>query len=519
MQMMRKKISWLFLLTVLLTLFSCRNDVFPEQDLNSNNSSKFQLTSKRISLSQSKHKVKLLPELEKAKHGFEAKNTAGKVVHYGNGVSINTDDVVYIEYGPYHTYTFQINRDNASVDAPVENLILSLEPDGTYKELIKTYNLMQNEWQELSLGNGIDLHGKTITVEVAKGTYNQALTKVAGSGCYYESQQVYQACCHGVHGEGNIGDWGNCTCTGAGLPKMYTIEILVCNPEPGAPTSGWTPTPSSPTAPTAGGEPLNGGNSSGSQNNPTDPNTVEGAQEELGGTPTLPNLGGNPQTQTPCEKIKDWFSNTKFIEKYNELNKPENFDLDHEKAFIMRYPPVGTNIPPSYFQVDMPPCSTGNEDTVMPSSAAGLVGLMHTHTNLDCNGNYPVKVPSPVDIKYLLNTLLSQANQYTGSYSNAYSITITSGGSYMLVYTGTNYPGSLNYDTVKQLKIDYKIIYDKLMRDDKFTQPNIEKEFVKFMKEKINKPGLEVYRVTPTSAVKLEYDPNSSNSIKQTPCP
>ncbi|MEC3876080.1 hypothetical protein [Chryseobacterium salviniae] len=320
-------------------------------------------------------------------------------------------------------------------------------------------------------------------------------------------------------GEGNIGDWGNCTCTGAGLPKMYTIEILVCPPEPGAPTGGWVPTPSSPTAPTGGGEPVDGGNSSGSQTNPTDPNTVEGVQGELGGTPTLPNLGGNLQTQTPCEKIKSIFSDTKFKEKYNELNKPENFDLDHEKAFIMRYPPIGNNIPPSYFSVDMPPCSTNNEDAVMPSNAAGLVGLMHTHTNLDCNGNYPVKVPSPVDIKYLFNTLLSQANQYTGSYSNAYSITITSGGSYMLVYTGTNYPGSLNYDTVKQLKKDYKIIYDKLMRDDKFTQPNIEKEFVKFMKEKINKPGLEVYRVTPTSAVKLEYDPNSSNSIKQTPCP
>ncbi|MCU7615615.1 hypothetical protein NZ698_00275 [Chryseobacterium sp. PBS4-4] len=33
-------------------------------------------------------------------------------MNYGNGVTINTDDVIYIENGPnYHTYTFRINRE------------------------------------------------------------------------------------------------------------------------------------------------------------------------------------------------------------------------------------------------------------------------------------------------------------------------------------------------------------------------------------------------------------------------
>jgi len=186
----------------------------------------------------------------------------------------------------------------------------------------------------------------------------------------------------------------------------------------------------------------------------------------------------------------------------------------------MRYPPIGTNIPPAYFQVDMPPCSTGNEDAVMPSNNAGIAGLMHTHNNIDCNGNYPVKAPSPVDIKYLLNTLLSQANQYTGSYSNAYSITITSEGSYMLMYTGTAYPGSLDYDAVKKLKEDYTRQFQKFYEENSnMSQTDVERIFTKFMKEKINKPGLEAYRITPTSAVKIEYDPTSPNSVKETPCP
>ncbi|MEC3876907.1 hypothetical protein, partial [Chryseobacterium salviniae] len=143
-------------------------------------------------------------------------------------------------------------------------------------------------------------------------------------------------------GDGNIGDWGNCTCTGAGLPKMYTIEILVCPPEPGAPTGGWVPTPSSPTAPTGGGEPVDGGNSSGSQTNPTDPNTVEGAQEELGGTPTLPNLGSieTEDQKTDCERLKEKTDDAAFKHKMdsikNRVTKP-NPDLHETSVIVEKY--------------------------------------------------------------------------------------------------------------------------------------------------------------------------------------
>ncbi|WEK69138.1 MAG: hypothetical protein P0Y62_14960 [Candidatus Chryseobacterium colombiense] len=58
------------------------------------------------------------------------------MIDYGNGVSIDTDDVIYIENGPhYYTYTFHIKRDNAPEDAPLENLLLSPLPDGSYREL------------------------------------------------------------------------------------------------------------------------------------------------------------------------------------------------------------------------------------------------------------------------------------------------------------------------------------------------------------------------------------------------
>ena len=185
-----------------------------------------------------------MSEIELVEVEFKAKsknNLLSKTVNYGNGVSIDTDDVVYIEYGPYHTYTFKINRENAPADAPVENLILSLEPDGTYKELLKTYNLTQSDRHQLSLGNGIDLHGKTTTTELTKGTYYNPSFKGTGSGCRYESQQIFKECCHTIHGEGNIGEWYQRTCTGSGLPQMYTLEILVFDTETGVPSRGYNP--------------------------------------------------------------------------------------------------------------------------------------------------------------------------------------------------------------------------------------------------------------------------------------
>ncbi|AZA62531.1 hypothetical protein [Chryseobacterium indoltheticum] len=58
------------ILIVAITAYSCRTDQFPEAQSFINDSSKFQLTSKRISLDESKHKAKLLPELEKAEDSF-----------------------------------------------------------------------------------------------------------------------------------------------------------------------------------------------------------------------------------------------------------------------------------------------------------------------------------------------------------------------------------------------------------------------------------------------------------------
>lgn len=58
------------MMAVTIFIYACRTDHLPEQE-KYNNSSAFQLTSKTISLNQSKHKTMLVTELEKAKTEFK----------------------------------------------------------------------------------------------------------------------------------------------------------------------------------------------------------------------------------------------------------------------------------------------------------------------------------------------------------------------------------------------------------------------------------------------------------------
>lgn len=58
------------MLLSLVFLLSCRTDQFPEKETY-HNTSAFQLTNKRISLNDSKHKAKLLRELDNAEATFK----------------------------------------------------------------------------------------------------------------------------------------------------------------------------------------------------------------------------------------------------------------------------------------------------------------------------------------------------------------------------------------------------------------------------------------------------------------
>lgn len=304
MTMKKKLFLRLCLMTIAwLSFQSCRQDLLPEKETY-NNSSAFQLTSKRVSLNESKHKLQLLPELEQVEHKFKtfAKSDAqGKLVNYANGVSIDTESVIYIENGAnFHTYTFKINRQNASEDAPLENLLLAPLPDGTYQEFLVTYNLTAQEREKVRNGEPVNTKGKTTITELAKGTFNSG-GQLAKSTmvCGWQSEVVWVACSSGDHHSGNVGLWKDCTATTK--PDVYVNTFHTCIEQ-----MDETILPTDPVG-------NNGGGSAGGDG--AEPcTTVAGNPGEVGiidengcspGAPTQPNDPNQPDDRTPCEVLKE----------------------------------------------------------------------------------------------------------------------------------------------------------------------------------------------------------------------
>jgi hypothetical protein len=226
----------LSLVTIIVLLYSCRNELSTEQEEAHSNSSQFRPTSKTIRLEQSKHKLVLKTELQKVQENLKEikTNASGKAIDYANGVSIDTDNVTYIEYGTnFHTYTFNLVRENSPESAPLENLVLSYLPDGSYKELLVTYNFTSQEKQDLLSRKGVKTAGKATAIELAKGTYGGIVSNRSMGGaesCSYKTVDMYFSCYTGEHHQGNESSWGECNWQNKGgyAAQHITVVALVC---------------------------------------------------------------------------------------------------------------------------------------------------------------------------------------------------------------------------------------------------------------------------------------------------
>jgi hypothetical protein len=235
---------------------------------------------------------------------------------------------------------------------------------------------------------------------------------------------------------------------------------------------------------------------------------------------TYPGGGGGGGTEPeeeedPCDKIKAKFADQRVKNQFNALNTQANFDKDHEEAFYEKAADANGSIIQSFTPVSGPPCA---DYVKLPSVKTGITGFGHTHNNYDCKGRQSILVPSADDIMVFLYTMVKQAGNVYGDYSQAYYLTVTSGGSYMFQYTGSTSPSGLSFDIVALRKEYEKLFYSLKEEHSNIPQDKAEKAFMKFLKESVNIDGLELYKVTPNSSEKMEYDANTQSLIK-TPCP
>ncbi|WP_147474510.1 hypothetical protein [Chryseobacterium nematophagum] len=238
---MRKSfISGFILIALASFLSSCRNnDILMENEI-PNSSSKFQLISKTISLDQSKHKIILNNTLKKVQRNIQTMNLLGKVVD--GDIYIDTDNITYIENGlNYHTYTFNLVRDHSSDHSPLENLVLTPLPDGTYKELLVSYNLTKQEKQILKAGGYIDIRGKETITELSDGILTSASKGSEMTSCGFVETYTIRGCSdvhNGIstHNENNTSEWGNCKADrkpGVHMTMTYRCDFINDTNNPG----------------------------------------------------------------------------------------------------------------------------------------------------------------------------------------------------------------------------------------------------------------------------------------------
>ena len=106
--------------------------------------------------------------------------------------TIETDQAIYIENSQYHSYTFTIYRDEPN--NLVENLVFSLQDDGSYKTILMKYSLtnedinaiLNNEETQISYDNKVDW--ETLDINLDGLLYKNYQI---GNNLYYNSDSGY----------------------------------------------------------------------------------------------------------------------------------------------------------------------------------------------------------------------------------------------------------------------------------------------------------------------------------------
>src|SRR5690606_35516360 len=110
------------------------------------------------------------------------------------------DVATYMENanGSYHSYTFPVIRDNPSV--ALENILFSLQADGTYKVSLVSYNLSESEKEALFNGQFVDLTNKaSIETIDSQALIDETLASMDQGNC---TTLIITYCSHGNHPEG-----------------------------------------------------------------------------------------------------------------------------------------------------------------------------------------------------------------------------------------------------------------------------------------------------------------------------
>lgn len=420
---------------------------------------------------------------------------------------INTEQATYIENldQSYHSYTFPIHR---SVDnGPLENLILSLQDDGSYKSYINTYHITTQEVNDLKQGVYVDIGDRFTMVEIEDVDLTGTIfNKVIYVDCVVGTT-ISWTCENGIAGH-KAGNPGPPACQAAEFYYVIQTHWGTCAVDDGISEDTGTTGDQS----TGGGGNSSPPNDTEGETDPTDLNNHNG--ETVVSVPTVED--SNEGLQDPCQEILDQMADSNYIQQvHNELNNQAAFTAHVEKGFAEYASPnerfQELSLLPNGFSLEIP-------------SIPSTIGTAHVH-NDDFYTPHPnnpnlldikefIRMPSPADIvKFLLHIKYAnlKGRPLIGSYLNLYS----SDGIYALRFTGNYNDVSLKYHDLRAKAFEKKL--DKYYKIYFSNYPDKEKAFLLFLRNEINIGGIRLFKINNENTIE-EKTLNDNAEVVTTPC-
>jgi hypothetical protein len=168
------------------------------------------------------------------------------------------------------------------------------------------------------------------------------------------------------------------------------------------------------------------------------------------------------QTNNPCQDLKSNTTDLQFRQKLNTLNKPVNFNKDHETAYIAT---KNGNVKGFTF---LEASSGANSNHININAVPNAISYMHVHNDdyeyIDNNGElqimYTAKIPSAADLIAFLSSMQVRALQQGIPANLTYGLTISSTGIYSFKLKVNDYTAITNI--VNNSGIDWNKFQDDL---------------------------------------------------------
>ncbi|MGY0393552.1 hypothetical protein ACW5R3_13470 [Bizionia sp. KMM 8389] len=191
---------------------------------------------------------------------FNASQQNRTVYSDSTGLEIDTDFATYIEFeNGYHSFTFLVT--NTPDDGGLQNVLISLQPDNSYKEFLVHYDITTDEMQQLYNGQEVNLINRYTMTEIDSSFTEDIFSRVVFEDECTRLDFEPNTCSSGAHEYGD----NNCTYIGDDNPNthtalpggLYTTTLKPCDL-----TGGVTPGSSTPSNQGPYGSVGDGGNTS-----------------------------------------------------------------------------------------------------------------------------------------------------------------------------------------------------------------------------------------------------------------